>query len=50
MVLNSNALTQTRKLARDYSAKALEALDRLPPTTAKESLEALAVKVVDRAR
>lgn len=50
MVLNSNALTRTRELARDYSAKALEALDRLPPTTAKQALEGLATKVVDRAR
>ncbi|KAF8323795.1 terpenoid synthase, partial [Clavulina sp. PMI_390] len=48
MVLNSNALARTRDLARDYSNKALEALDRLPPTTSKQALENLAAKVVDR--
>lgn len=50
MVLNSSALVRTRELAHQYSAKALEALERLPPTMARDALEGLAGKVVDRTR
>jgi geranylgeranyl pyrophosphate synthase len=50
MVLNSSALARTRELAREYSAKALEALECLPPTMAKDALAGLVGKVVDRTR
>lgn len=50
MVLSSMALHKTRDLARAYSTKALQALDRLPDTTAKEALRTLTEKVVDRAK
>ena len=50
MVLKSNALARTRELARGYSVKALEALEHLPPTLARDALEGLSRKVVDRAR
>jgi len=50
MVLNSKALVRTRELAREYSAKAVEALEHLPTSVARDGLEGLAWKAVDRVR
>lgn len=50
LVLRSKALDRTRSLAREYSDKALEALALLPHTEAREALEILASKVVERVR
>ena len=49
-VRNSNALERTHHLARDYASKALEALNLLPWTDARDALASLAEKVVDRAK
>ncbi|KAF9508437.1 hypothetical protein BS47DRAFT_1365974 [Hydnum rufescens UP504] len=49
LVMHSNALERTRNLAKEYSNKALEVLDRLPHTDAKDALASLASTVVERA-
>ena len=42
-------LGQTRDLARAWAQKAVEALEDLPESDAKDSLEAFAMMMVDRA-
>ncbi|KAF8336377.1 hexaprenyl pyrophosphate synthase [Cantharellus anzutake] len=50
LVHRSNALARTHQLAKDYASKALEALNLLPWTEARDALVSLAGKAVDRAK
>jgi hexaprenyl-diphosphate synthase len=47
-VLQSNGIEQTRALAEDYAAKAIEALDTFPDSDAKDGLIEMAVKTLKR--
>ncbi|KAF9510262.1 hypothetical protein BS47DRAFT_1373341 [Hydnum rufescens UP504] len=50
LVMHSNALERTQNLTKEYSNKALEVLDRLPHTDAKDALASLASAVVEHTR
>ncbi|ORX87171.1 terpenoid synthase [Basidiobolus meristosporus CBS 931.73] len=50
LVWRSNGIVQTRKLAESYCQKAINAVQQLPPSQAREALIQLAHKVVTRTK